>query len=250
MSKRRKSPVKIEPIETHMCGLDVRLSVLHRVPFFAALPHEDIARIDRLFREYGYAAGETIYFSGDRARHLYVVASGQIKLLRHTLAGQDVLIDVLPPGDFFGTLSTLEEMVYADTAQAQTSVCVLAITAEDFRGLLTRYPSAALAVLDITSKRLHEAHEMVRQISAYPVEQRIAYILSRLAGKFGETSDEGLLIQMPLTRDDIAQMTGATAETASRVMSQFQKDGVISSGRQWVAITDPARLAALAGNAS
>lgn len=232
-----------------MCGLDVRLSILHRVPFFASLPHADVEQINLLFREYGYAAGETIYFSGDRAIHLYVVASGQIKLLRHTLAGQDILIDVLPPGDFFGTLSTFEDTFYADTAQAQTSACVLAITAEDFRGVLTRYPSAALAVLDITSKRLHEAHEMLRQISAYPVEQRVAYILSKLARKFGEASDEGLLIQMPLTRDDIAQMTGATAETASRVMSQFQKDGVIRSGRQWVAITDPERLAALAENA-
>ena len=126
---------------------------------------------------------------------------------------------------------------------------MLTITAEDFRTILARYPSAALAVLDITQRRLHEAHEMVRQISAYPVEQRIAYVLSRLADKLGEVRDEGLLIQMPLTRDDIAQMTGATAETASRVMSQFQKDGLINSGRQWVAIADPKRLAALAENA-
>ena len=249
MSKRRNSPVQLNPIETHMCGLDVRLSILHRVPFFAGLPHKDVEQINLLFREYGYAAGETIYFSGARARHLYVVASGQIKLLRHTVAGQDILVDVLSPGDFFGTLSSFDDAAYSDTAQAQTSACVLAIAVDDFRTILTRHPAAALAVLDITSKRLHEAHEMLRQISAYPVEQRIAYILLRLAEKLGEASDEGLLIQMPLTRDDIAQMTGATAETASRVMSQFQKDGVINSGRQWVAIADRDRLTALAESA-
>lgn len=246
MAKRRNSPVQLNAIETHMCGLDVRLSILHRVPFFASLSHEDIAQINLLFREYGYAAGETIYFSGDRALHLYVVASGQIKLLRHTLAGQDILTDVLSPGDFFGTVSSLEDAAYSDTAQAQTSACILAIPADDFRALLTRYPAAALTVLDITAKRLHDAHEMLRQISAYPVEQRIAYVLLRLADKLGEPGDEGLLIQMPLTRDDIAQMTGATAETASRVMSQFQKDGIVNSGRQWVAIADRDRLAALA----
>lgn len=249
MAKRRNSPVQLNAIETHMCGLDVRLSILHAVPFFASLPHKDVEQINLLFREYGYAQGETIYFSGDRARHLYIVASGQIKLMRHTLAGQDILVDMLSSGDFFGTLSTLEEAAYPDTAQAQTSVCVLTITVEDFRGILARCPSAALTVLDIISKRLHDAHEMLRQLSAHPVEQRIAHILLKLADKLGESSDEGLLIQMPLTRDDIAQMTGATAETASRVMSQFQKDGIINSGRQWVAITDKVRLAALAENA-
>lgn len=246
MSKRRNSPVKLNPIETHMCGLDVRLSILHRAPFFAALPHEDVEQINLLFREYGYGQGETVYFSGDSARHLYIVASGQIKLLRHTLTGQDILVDVLSPGDFFGTLSTLDEAAYPDTAQAQTPVCVLTISAEDFRTILARYPSAALTVLDITQRRLLDAHEMLRQLSASTVEQRIAYVLFKLADKLGEASDEGLLIQMPLTRDDIAQMTGATAETASRVMSQFQKDGIINSGRQWVAIADRDRLAALA----
>lgn len=249
MSKRRNSPVKLTPIETHMCGFDVRLSILHRVPFFASLPHEAVEQINLLFREYGYAQGETVYFSGDDARHLYIVASGQIKLLRHTLAGQDILVDVLSPGDFFGMLSTVDEAVYPDTAQAQTPVCILAITVEDFRSVLVRYPSAALTVLDITSKRLHDAHEMLRRLSASAVEERIAYVLLKLADKLGEARDEGLLIQMPLTRDDIAQMAGATAETASRIMSQFQKDGIVNSGRQWVAIADRDRLAALAENA-
>lgn len=246
MSTRRKSPVKLPSVEPEMCDLNMRLSILHGTPFFAQLPHADVEQINLLFREYGYTSGETIYFSGDPATHLYVVASGQIKLLRHSVTGQDVLIDVLSPGEFFGSLSALEEAAYSDTAQAQTGVCVLGIAVEDFRALLARYPSVALTVLDLTSKRLQEAHEMLRQISAHSVEKRIAYVLLKLGDKLGEASDEGLLIQMPLTRDDIAQMTGTTTETASRIMSQFQKDGLIESGRQWVAIADGERLAQIA----
>jgi CRP/FNR family transcriptional regulator, nitrogen oxide reductase regulator len=79
-----------------------------------------------------------IYFSGDRAGHLCVVASGQVKLLRHTLAGQDVLVDVLSPGEFFGALSSLEDTTYTETAQAHTAICVLRIAAEEFRSLLAR----------------------------------------------------------------------------------------------------------------
>jgi CRP/FNR family transcriptional regulator, nitrogen oxide reductase regulator len=246
MSRRRKSPVKAEPVESQMCDVHLRLSILQRVPFFAHLPVDDITQINQQFHEYGYAAGETIYFSGDRAGHLCVVASGQVKLLRHTLAGQDVLVDVLSPGEFFGALSSLEDTTYTETAQAHTAICVLRIAAEEFRSLLARYSSVALAVLDITSRRLHDAHEMLRQLSAYAVEKRIAYVLLKLGDKLGEAGEEGLLIQMPLTRDDIAQMTGTTSETASRIMSQFHKDGLIHSGRQWVAIADRDRLASLA----
>ncbi len=246
MSKRRTSPVRIEPVEIHMCDLDMRLTILHSVPFFAHLSHEDVAEINQLFHEYGYDAGETIYFSGDPAAYLYIVASGQVKLLRHAITGQDVMVDVLSQGDFFGTLSALESETYADTAQAQISICVLRITAEDFRALLARHPDIALKVLDITSRRLQDAYEMLRQLSAHSVEKRIAHVLLKLVEKLGEASDVGLLIQMPLNRDDIAQMTGTTSETASRIMSQFQRDGLIQSGRQWVAVTDQNALASIA----
>jgi len=246
MARRRKSPVASDDIDPQMCDIHLRLSILKQVPFFAQLPPDEIAMINEHFREFGYVADETIYFSGDEATHLYVVASGQIKLLRHSLTGQDVLVDILSSGEFFGTLSTSEGDTFADTAQAQTSACVLSIASQDFRSLLTRYPSVALSVLDITSKRLAEAHEMLRQLSAHSVEQRIAYILLKLVDKLGEKRDVGLLIQMPLTRDDIARMSGTSTESTSRIMSQFQKDGLIQSGRQWVAIVNQEQLQQIA----
>jgi CRP-like cAMP-binding protein len=246
MARRRKSPVTTDNIEAQMCDIHLRLSILQKVPFFAHLPQHEIATINEHFRESGYIAGESIYFSGDEASQLYVVASGQIKLLRHSLIGQDVLVDILSPGEFFGTLSTSEGKTFADTAQAQTAACVLSIASHDFRGLLVSYPSVALSVLDITDQRLAEAHEMLRQLSAHSVEQRIAYILLKLADKLGEKQDVGLLIQMPLTRDDIARMSGTSTETASRIMSQLQKDGLIQSGRQWVAIVKRQQLVQIA----
>jgi CRP-like cAMP-binding protein len=124
--------------------------------------------------------------------------------------------------------------------------CVLGIGAEAFRSILDAYPAVALRMLDVMSARLKEAHERIRQLSAHSVERRIAYTLLKLAEKFGEMQEVGLLIQVPLSRDDLAEMTGATTETASRVMSQFQKGGLIHSGRGWVAVTDQEGLEAAA----
>lgn len=246
MSIRRKTPVEIETVEPAACSVELRSSILHQTPFFQGLSPAKIAAVNEQFREFGYQPGASIYLSGEKAANLYVVASGQVKLLRHSMSGQDVLLDILQSGDYFGSLTALADDVYPETAVAQTAGCVLAIRVEAFRALLQQYPSAALAVLDVTAKRLHDTQETVRRLSVNSVEQRIAAVLLKLADKLGEITDEGILIQMALSRDDLAQMSGTTTETASRIISQFQKAGLVHSGRQWLALTDKAGLQAIA----
>lgn len=247
MSTRRKSPIEIDFTETHMCSINMRLQILGKVPFFAGLTHGDLEEINNLFREHGYEPDEVIYFSGDAATHLFVVADGRIKLMRHSLSGKDVLLDILTSGEFFGSISNVENDSYPDTAQALTQTCVLSISINDFHSILEKYPSVVLKVLEITASRLQAANERFEQLSALPVEGRIANLLIVLSDKFGELNEVGLLIQTPLGREDVAAMTGTTPETASRVMSQFQKDGLIQTGRQWVAIIDRDSLKKIAG---
>lgn len=246
MGNRRKSPVEIETVPVFMCSTELRLQLLGDLPFLASLSAAEIAQANESFQTFDYAEGDTIYFSGDLAGHLYVIASGQVRLMQHSGAGKDVLLDVLKPGDFFGSLTPGGEQRYAETAQAQSHACIMAITAAKFRELMAAYPRIALAVLDLTAARLQNARETVRQLSAFSAEQRIAAVLVRLAEKLGDQQAGGLLIQTRLSREDLAQMTGATPETASRIMASLQKDGLISSGRQWVAINDMEALAKLA----
>ena len=106
--------------------------------------------------------------------------------------------------------------------------------------------SDAISVVASAANALLGAQERVSQLSSLPVEGRIASVLSMLGRKFGKQGDVGLLIEVPLGREDLAAMTGTTTETASRVMSQFQKEGLIQAGRQWVALADRTRLAELA----
>lgn len=243
---RRHSPVEIEIVPPVACTIDLRLEILGNLPFFASLSPAEIAAANERFREQGFAAGAIVAYSEEPATHLYVIAAGHVKLLHHTLAGKDILLDLLIPGEFFGNLSAQEAAAYAETAVAHSDLCVLAIPTADFRAILAQHPPAALAVLDLTAQRLQSAQERVRQLSAYTVEQRIAATLLQLAHKLGSEHEVGWLIQTPLSRDDLAQMTGTTPESASRVMSQLSKEAIIASGRQWVAIRDRAALSARA----
>jgi len=246
MSQRRKSPVQPEPIIAQMCSLDLRLDILRGLPFFAVLSADELEVVNRCFHERGYEPGETIYYTGDPASRLYVLAAGSVKLIRHTLAGHDVVLDILAAGDSFGSLSLLGDETYPHTAQAQTATCTLSISGGDFRTLLRDYPQMAIAVLDITAARLQEAQEIIQQLSAHSVEQRVASTLLKLGEKLGEPHETGLLIQIPLSREDLAAMTGSTPETVSRIMAQFQKQGLVETGRQWVAIANHEKLAAVA----
>jgi CRP-like cAMP-binding protein len=246
VSNRKKSPVEIDTVSPHLCTIDLRLEILGQLPFLAGLSGKELEGVNQHFRERGFDTGETIYFSDEKATHLYVVASGQVRLLQHSRAGKDVLLDLLVPGEFFGTLNPGPQERYQETAEAQVATCVLTIGADEFRELMGSYPQIALAVLDITAGRLQLAQDRVRQLSAQPVEQRIAAVLLRLADKLGESHEEGILIQTPLSREDLAQLTGTTPETASRIMSHLQKEGLLSSGRQWVAIKKRQQLARLA----
>lgn len=231
-----------------MCSMDLRLKILGQLPFFKSLSQDALEKINQSFHEVGFDAGEIICFEGDPAERLFVVADGRVKLVRHTLAGKDVLLDILKTGEFFGSFASLGDNAYPETAQAQTAVCVLAISTEAFRHILDLYPSITLIVVDIMVARLRAAHERVRQLSTSKVESRIAHVLLLLSEKFGQQSQVGMLIQVPLAREDLASMAGTTPESASRVMSQFQKDGLVDAGRQWVAILDQTQLETIAGN--
>lgn len=249
MTARRRVPAVGREVGPESCSIEHRHEILHGLPFFAHLSSEALAEINQQFYATGYAAGETVYFSGDPAERLFVVAHGEVKLLRHSAGGQDVLLDMLGEGEMFGTLTVLGDRSYPDTAVAQTPCCVLGISAADFQTILARVPEVALAVLGLVAERLQNAHDTISQISATPVESRVAAALLKLAEKLGVQDERGVLINTRLSRQDLAAMTGTTTETASRIMSQFRRDGLIESGREWIIVTNAAQLEQIASEA-
>jgi CRP-like cAMP-binding protein len=244
MATRRNSPVEINPVPVHQCSIHLRLEILGNLPFFSGLSAADIEQINTLFVEKGYEQSAPIFFAGDPAGHLYVVADGHVKLMQHTYSGQNVMLDVLSRGEFFGSLLAQPGEEYTETAIAHTPCCLLTIQSQRFSELLQRYPSVSLKVIEKMTQRLQDANQMIRRLSAQSVEGRLAHILLKLGEKLGQQQEIGLLIQLPLARADLAEMAGATVETTSRVLSRFQKEKLIESGRQWVALKNPAGLEA------
>jgi CRP-like cAMP-binding protein len=212
------------------------------VSFFQDLSNEQLRQVNEKFTANHYSRGETIYRQGDPATMLRVVVVGNVKLVAHTMEGEGVLLDMLQPGDFFGNPTAGNKDVYNETAELQTDACILSVRLGDFREVMNRYSSVAMSVLDITTERLNESRQRIQHLSTLPVTKRIAHILVTLGNKFGEQDSRGLLIQLPLSRKDLADMAGTSTETTSRIMSRFQDEDLITSGRQWVAINNKPEL--------
>ncbi|MBW6472278.1 MAG: Crp/Fnr family transcriptional regulator [Anaerolineaceae bacterium] len=242
MNKRRKSPIQMISTEEHHCSIDLRLKILGRLPFFTDLNQTQLKAINQRFNSLGFTKDEYIYFSGDTSERMFVVAEGKIKLFQPGFEKRNVLLNILLEGDLFGNLTVFGSSTYTDTAQSLTSSCILSISSQSFGEILEEYPSLAIKSLQVMEKRLIAANKRVFEISTLPVEQRIVVTLLTLGEKLGKKTDQGVLIDAPISREDLAEMTAATPESVSRVMKQFQNNGIIDSGRLWVSILDLAVL--------
>lgn len=247
---RRTIPLQ-EITLPHQCPLPVRLYVLARAPFFLGLTEEELERIDQRMRTRTYAPDDAIYRAGERADALYVVAEGRVKLSQSTADGSETVTDLLVPGELFGAMGSLGEPYHLQSAAALVGTCVLRIGQDDFRQVLVDHPRVGLRVLDDVSARLARTQTDIGGQATQSVSQRVATALLRLADKLGEDRGrQGIMLEVPLSRADLAGLARSTPESVSRVMSRWKKEGLIDSGRRWTALLDRERLEDEAAGAS
>ncbi|MEA3336734.1 MAG: Crp/Fnr family transcriptional regulator [Chloroflexota bacterium] len=214
------------------------VQAVRTVPLFASLRERDWEEVANLLNGLCFARDGFLFFEGEEPEFLYVVWMGRVKLVRHSVDGRDVVLDVLGPGRMLGEVAVFEGARYGQTAQAMEEVAVISIARDDFLDLLERHPTLALAVINELGRRLRVSNDLVQSLAIDRVERRIARALIRLAMYNGADTDDGIKIQMRLTRQDLADMTGTTVETAIRVMSRFRKQGLITTQRGRVIIKD------------
>lgn len=206
-----------------------RVQLLKTVPIFASLPEQELTYIAGLLHEEHFKKDDYLFFEGDPSHWLYIVKQGKVRMVKYSSNGKDILLEVLFAGEMFGGVAIFDKDTYPASAQAMEPVSVLKLARADFFEFIAKYPTMAVDTVVHLGKRLREAHNMMRSLAVERVEKRIAAILSRLAVKIGEPHEEGIKLDIYLTRQDIADMVGTTVETTIRTMSKFKKDGILAS---------------------
>ena len=206
---------------------------LASIPLFSGLPADELQKFAELTRERAYPKGSVILFQDDPGDSLFVLRDGRVKVVLFGEDGREVILGVLEPGAHFGELALIDDQPRSAHVIAMDDSQLLILRREDFRRRVEANPTVAWALLTELSRRLRRADVKIGGLVLLDVPGRIARLLLDLANESG--SD---VIEKPLTHQTIAQMIGASRETVSRAMKEFQDAGLITVERRKIAVGD------------
>lgn len=222
-------------------------SLLRQVPPFSKLDAEQISDILDQALSRRYDEGAAIFREGQHAERFYMLLDGYIRVLRVSPQGERVIKLHIPSGQLFGMTGAFGRDTYPATALAAVECIALSWPAHFWEDFSAEYTGFASETYKVIGHRFEEMSDRILELATQQVEQRIANALLRLINQTGRKVDKGITIDFPITRRDLAEMTGATLHTVSRTLSGWEKQGIIESERKRITVCQAHELVVLSG---
>lgn len=216
--------------------------LLRTTPVFRKLGPEDRARLASVSRVREYARNDVIFEEGSPSDSFYTIALGRVKISKATPSGKDVILEVFGPGDPFGAVAAYEGKPFPASAVALEDTTCLQVPRQAFFELLERHPSLVRGLLLGLTHRLIELTNRMAELTGGRVEPRFARLFLKLAEESGRPERGGLFIPLPLSRQELADMTGTTIETCIRIMSRWGKQDVVRTEKEGFVVIDKKAL--------
>jgi CRP/FNR family transcriptional regulator, anaerobic regulatory protein len=199
-----------------------------KVPIFASLSEEDLAKVSVMIKHRKYEKGEALILEEQPSDTLFIIKQGHVKLLKTTPQGKEQILHILSNGDFFGELNIFnsdELSNFSAYALKKTEICMF--TKEDMEHLVRNNPDISLKLLKTVTKRLAHAENLAQSLATKDPEIRIVHMILELVDKYGKTVQGQIKVELPLSREELANYVGVTRETISRKFSKFERLGII-----------------------
>lgn len=227
-------------------GLDRTL--IAGLPPFVGLGSAELDAVLARARSSRFAKDAEIFAQGAEAASFFLLLSGHIRVVRTSPEGHQVIARYITEGELFGIAVAMGRTTYPASAVAAVDCVVLTWPNAAWPQLQASAPSFGASAYQTIGARLQETQTQVMEMSTQQVEQRVAHALLRILSQSGRKTAGGIEIDFPITRQDIAEMTGTTLHTVSRLMSAWEEQGIVQSSRQKVTVTDPHTLMLVAEN--
>ena len=218
---------------------------LGRMPLFSEFSDDELVLMSTRFETAKFKRGEVLFCEEDTGDYLYVVRSGRVKVSRVLPSGKEMLLAFHEEGDYFGELSLIDGGTTPATVTAVIPTTILAIGGRDFLQL-SRNAKIKDALLLSLCRQLREAWSQIEILNFHNANARVRTVLYQLGEKKGVETFEGLMIRMRLTHRQLADLTGISRETATRVLSQLQVDGLVTMQGRNIVLRNPQDLIEMA----
>jgi len=215
-----------------------------RFDLFSGIAPETHAEILSRGQRVSCRSGEALFHEGDPALRCYLVLTSRLKLSKLHEQGKEALIRYINPGEVAAAIAVFQEKDYPVTATAVGAVEAVGWNKQIMLALMLKHAPLAVNLLRFVVDRIDELQARYLGLYAEQVEQRVARALLRLMRQSGRKTREGIRIDFPLSRQELADYTGTTLYTVSRILSSWQKKGWITSGRERIVVTDAHALVA------
>ena len=207
---------------------------------FAGLTRQECIEIASCAKARVFARDELLFMQGQPVRNLVLIQTGSVKLTQLSPNGSEVILWMNGSGDAVGVPSEAATMAHTCSARAMEQCRALTWEYARLQQLLNEYPQIKNNIHRILSDRLNELEERFREVATERVAKRLALALLRLLKQVGKQSKGG--IEISLSREELAQMTGTTLFTISRILSRWSEEGIVQPRREAVLVRDAQRL--------
>jgi CRP-like cAMP-binding protein len=223
-------------------------SLLSGLPPFSRLSRPQIREILDQARTQRFEEGAEVFGEGLEATHFYLLLDGYLRVVRTTPGGEQIIVLHISPGQLFGIAAALQRDTYPATAVTAAESIVLSWPSHLWQGFTAQYDGFATESYKTVGQRLGQIQDTMTEIATQAVEQRVAAAVLRMVNQSGRKTEEGIEIGFPVTRQNISDMTGTTLHTVSRMLSAWEKDGIVRSTRKHIVVTAPHRLVEISGH--
>lgn len=222
-------------------------SLLSDLPPFRRLARPQIREILDLAKPLRFDPGAAVFTEGMPVERFFLLLDGHIRVIRTTPGGDQIIALHIAPGQLFGIGAALGRTTYPATAMTADDCLALAWPNRLWTVFTERYDGFATESYKVVGERVGEMNNRIVELATQQVEQRVACAVLRLITQTGRKVDGGIEIGLPITRQNISDMTGTTLHTVSRLLSAWERDGIVSSERRKITVTSPHRLVLLSG---
>jgi len=221
-------------------------SLIQALPLFSAMSEAELDEVIAHAKSQRVPKGVAVFREGEIAKSFFVLLHGRLKVIKVTPLGQQVIVRFVNPGEIYGIAKALRREDYPASAIALVDSVTLAWPTEIWDSFMAAHPAFAANVMGMMGQRLQEAHTRLKELSTEEVELRVAHTLLRLVHQSGRKIEDGILVDFPITQQDIAEASGTTLHSVSRVLSAWENAGLVSVERRRIVVRDVRGLAELA----
>lgn len=210
----------------NICNHDQQLCI-SRIPIFSTLNNEELNLVISLVQCQFYSKNEFIYEEGSKNENLIIIQKGKLKAFSRRVDGREQIFYLLTDGDFMGVRNLISDNKASFSVSTMEDSHICKIDKCDFQKLFMKYPSIGWKAMEVLCKRLEKMEFMVKKNTNREADARVNMVLLEFAQKYGSFEKQGIVLELPLNREEMANYIGVSRETLSRKLATLKDEGVI-----------------------